>query len=121
MASVLDISQSREPGREVEAGLVLLEEPLLNVAQAASLLNVRESWVRAAARAGRLPCVRVGRHLRFSREQLQRWLGEQRASTPHPPSGRSAAPVGRGPRMQTNTGGGDEQLQRPSGSGQRER
>lgn len=84
MGSVLDISGSREPSTQVDAGLVLLDEPLLNVGQAASLLNVRESWVRAAARAGRLPCVRVGRHLRFSREQLQHWLGEQCATAPAP-------------------------------------
>ena len=73
-------------------GLVMLEEPLLNVAQAASLLNVRESWVRAAARTGRLPCVRVGRHLRFSREQLQQWLGEQCATVPAPRVGALRSP-----------------------------
>jgi excisionase family DNA binding protein len=84
MGTILGVSETRGPERQVEAGLVLLDEPLLNVAQAASLLNVRESWVRAAARAGRLPCVRVGRHLRFSREQLQHWLGEQCTTTPAP-------------------------------------
>ena len=92
MGTVLGISESREPERPAETGPVLLEEPLLNVAQAASLLSVRESWVRAAARAGRLPCVRVGRHLRFSREQLQRWLGEQCATTPHPRLGEVRSP-----------------------------
>src|SRR5487761_1803800 len=82
MGSVLDISGSVALGGQVEAGPLSLGEPLLNVAQAASLLNVRESWVRTAARTGQLPCVRVGRHLRFSREQLEQWLGEQCATTP---------------------------------------
>ncbi len=41
-----------------------LEEPLLDVEQAAALLNVRPSWVRDATRAQRLQCIRVGRHLR---------------------------------------------------------
>lgn len=44
-----------------------LAEPLLNCEQAAALLNVRVSWVRDAARLGHLPCLRVGRHLRFTR------------------------------------------------------
>lgn len=85
MGSVLDISGSVEPDGQAETALVSLGEPLLNVSQAASLLNVRESWVRAAARTGQLPCVRVGRHLRFSREQLEHWLGEQCATTPTAP------------------------------------
>jgi hypothetical protein len=45
---------------------VSLAEPLLDSAAAAALLNVRVSWVRDAARLGQLPCLRVGRHLRFT-------------------------------------------------------
>ena len=48
-------------GREVS-----LSEPLLDCVAAAALLNVRVSWVRDAARLGQLPCLRVGRHLRFA-------------------------------------------------------
>lgn len=55
-----------------------LEEPLLNAEQAAALLNVRPSWVRDATRAGRLPCIRVGRHLRFTRPMLERWAAQHR-------------------------------------------
>jgi excisionase family DNA binding protein len=63
---------------------VALDEPLLDCQAAAELLNVRVSWVRDAARLGHLPCLRVGRHLRFTRLMLQEWLAEQVA-------GRSAA------------------------------
>jgi excisionase family DNA binding protein len=55
-----------------------LEEPLLDAEQAAALLNVRPSWVRDATRAGRLPCIRVGRHLRFTRPMLERWAAQHR-------------------------------------------
>jgi excisionase family DNA binding protein len=55
-----------------------LEEPLLDVEQAAALLNVRPSWVRDATRAGRLPCIRVGRHLRFTRPMLEQWAAQHR-------------------------------------------
>jgi excisionase family DNA binding protein len=49
---------------------VALDEPLLDCEAAAVLLNVRVSWVRDAARQGHLPCLRVGRHLRFTRAIL---------------------------------------------------
>jgi excisionase family DNA binding protein len=56
---------------------VSLSEPLLDCEAAAALLNVRVSWVRDAARLGHLPCLRVGRHLRFTRVMLEDWLAEQ--------------------------------------------
>jgi excisionase family DNA binding protein len=55
-----------------------LDEPLLDAEQAAALLNVRPSWIRDATRAGRLPCIRVGRHLRFTRPMLERWAAQHR-------------------------------------------
>jgi len=63
----------------VDTRLMLsLEEPLLDAEQAAALLNVRPSWVRDATRAGRLPCIRVGRHLRFTRPMLEQWAAGHR-------------------------------------------
>lgn len=59
-----------------------LDEPLLDCEQAAALLNVRPSWVRDATRAGRLPCIRVGRHLRFTRPMLEAWAANHRTEAP---------------------------------------
>lgn len=55
---------------------------MLDSVAAAALLNVRVSWVRDAARLGQLPCLRVGRHLRFTRVMLEEWLAGQVASPP---------------------------------------
>lgn len=67
----------------VDPVLVLsLDEPLLDVEQAAALLNVRPSWVREATRAERLPCIRVGRHLRFTRPMLEQWAAQHALRTP---------------------------------------
>jgi excisionase family DNA binding protein len=81
---------------------VALDEPLLDCVAAAALLNVRVSWVRDAARLGHLPCLRVGRHLRFTRVMLEDWLAAQCAvaSTARPVYVRAAAGAGRrsGPR-----------------------
>ena len=51
-----------------------LDGPLLRPEQAAALLNVKPSWIYDAVRTGRLPCLRVGRHVRFTRAMLEDWL-----------------------------------------------
>jgi excisionase family DNA binding protein len=55
----------------------LTEGPLLCPDEAAELLSVKPSWVYEAARAHRIPCLRVGRHIRFTRAMLEQWLAEQ--------------------------------------------
>jgi excisionase family DNA binding protein len=51
-----------------------LDGPLLRPEEAAELLAVKTSWVYDAVRTGRLPCLRVGRHIRFTRGMLEEWL-----------------------------------------------
>jgi excisionase family DNA binding protein len=51
-----------------------LDGPLLRPDQAAVLLAVKTSWVYDAVRTGNLPCIRVGRHIRFTRAMLEEWL-----------------------------------------------
>jgi excisionase family DNA binding protein len=79
--------ESRTMGAEASAGTAVLgtaadhtglslAEPLLNAAQAAELLNVRVSWVHEAVRERVLPCIRVGRHLRFTKGMLESWLAD---------------------------------------------
>ena len=51
-----------------------LDGPLLRPDQAAALLAVKTSWVYDAVRTGTLPCIRVGRHIRFTRGMLEEWL-----------------------------------------------
>lgn len=55
-----------------------LHEPLLDASAAATLLAVRPSWIYEAVRAGRLPHLKIGRHIRFLRSDLERWVLEQR-------------------------------------------
>jgi len=46
--------------------------PMLTAAEASTILRVRVPQVYALARDGILPAVRVGRAVRFNREQLER-------------------------------------------------
>ena len=47
---------------------------LLDADQAGAMLNVPPSWCLAEARAGRLPCVRLGRYVRFRHGDVEQWL-----------------------------------------------
>jgi excisionase family DNA binding protein len=62
-----------------------LAEPLLDTAVAARLLSVRPSWIYEAVRAGRIPHLKIGRHIRFLRSDLEDWVVSRRI-------GESAAP-----------------------------
>jgi excisionase family DNA binding protein len=56
-----------------------LDQRLLTPSQAAELLAVRTSWIYGAVRTHHLPCIRIGRHIRFTQDMLERWLEEQAA------------------------------------------
>ena len=51
-----------------------LAGPLLDAAAAARLLSVRPSWIYEAVRAGHLPHLKIGRHIRFLRSDLEDWV-----------------------------------------------
>ncbi len=50
-------------------------ERLLDVAQAAELLGVRERWIYEHPE---LPSFKIGRYLRFRGSELETWLEDQR-------------------------------------------
>jgi excisionase family DNA binding protein len=54
-----------------------LDGPLLRPDQAAALLAVKTSWIYDAVRTGHLPCIRVGRHIRFTQAMIEEWLLSQ--------------------------------------------
>lgn len=49
-------------------------ENLMTVKEVAVLLSVHPKKVQRMARAGELPCVRIGSVYRFAPAQLQRWF-----------------------------------------------
>ena len=57
-----------------DAAVQRLDTPLLTPAEAAQLLAVKPSWIYEAVRSGTLPCLRIGRHIRFTRTMLEGWL-----------------------------------------------
>ncbi|WP_375546536.1 helix-turn-helix domain-containing protein [Actinophytocola gossypii] len=60
-----DHSEDRAEGCGADLGVAVFTP-----AQAAAVLQVRESWLRRRAAERRVPCTMLGKHLRFSRADL---------------------------------------------------
>jgi hypothetical protein len=61
-----------------------MEEPamarLVNLGQLALALRLPREWLKAEASAGRIPCLRVGRHMRFNVVAVEQALYERAGS-----------------------------------------
>ena len=64
-------------------GIVTAEIPdVLTVEEVATWLRINRKTVYEAAKGGQIPCCKVGRILRFSRQAVLQWLnGQGRVST----------------------------------------
>jgi excisionase family DNA binding protein len=58
-----------------------MSAPLLDAKQAGELLNVPPSWCLAQAREGKIPHIRLGKYVRFDRDELDRWWRERMAGS----------------------------------------
>jgi excisionase family DNA binding protein len=67
---------TRTPDHD-DATVHRLDAPLLTPTEAAQLLAVKPSWIYEAVRSGTLPCLRIGRHIRFTRTMLEDWLQDR--------------------------------------------
>jgi excisionase family DNA binding protein len=47
---------------------------LVDAAEVAERLSVPKSWVLESARSGTMPCVRLGRYVRFDLVDVEAWL-----------------------------------------------
>jgi excisionase family DNA binding protein len=66
-----------------QAAVILLDRPLLTAEEVAALLAVPRSSVYeyARRRVDPLPSVLIGRHRRFDRRSVERWLSAQLAGS----------------------------------------
>ena len=85
---------------------------LFTPAQAAGLLQVRESWLRRRAGERRVPCSFVGKHLRFSRADLESIVADGRPASSVGRRRRSRVPASRSvsSRGRVHPLGGDDYI-----------
>lgn len=50
---------------------------LLTLEQLAERLTVKKSWLYQRTRVNSIPCIRLGRHIRFNEQEVSRWLQDQ--------------------------------------------
>jgi Helix-turn-helix domain len=55
------------------------EEPLWTPVDLATKWQVRPSWVYKAVESSELPCIRLGKYLRFHPDDIARWLAARRS------------------------------------------
>jgi excisionase family DNA binding protein len=51
-----------------------VSDRLLDAVEVADRLGVPVSWVRESARSGAIPCVRLGRYVRFDLADVEAWI-----------------------------------------------
>jgi excisionase family DNA binding protein len=51
---------------------------IMTIGEAAKYLRISLSSLYKIAQNGRIPCQKVGRHWRFRRQSIDRWLDEQK-------------------------------------------
>lgn len=77
MAAIPDTTElTRSKTEQGQQSSNLLDEPLLKADEAAQLLHVPRSTLYELVKSRRLPHVRMGRSLRFTRVHLARWVDE---------------------------------------------
>ena len=60
----------------MERGRDRVSDRLLDAAAIADRLGVPKTWVLESARSGAMPCVRLGRYVRFDLVDVEAWLEE---------------------------------------------
>ncbi|ADY12455.1 helix-turn-helix domain-containing protein [Sphaerochaeta globosa] len=60
-----------------------IKDEVLTLQECSAYLKIAESTIYVLARKGKIPCQKVGRNWRFSKDALDRWLrGEDILSPP---------------------------------------
>lgn len=71
--------KTSEHDSSIDPGPLSLADPLLDADEAARILgSIPAKTVLQLAREGRLPSVRIGRHVRFVRAELEATLAQRR-------------------------------------------
>jgi excisionase family DNA binding protein len=85
---------------------------VLSIEELSAYLKIPKSTLYKLVREGKVPCQKIGRHLRFRKEAIDRWLEGTHADTTNRQDGRfertEGAPEGRGPGKARIEDGGDE-------------
>ena len=87
-------------------------DEVLTIKELSTYLKIPKSTLYKLVREGKVPCQKIGRHLRFSKAVIDRWLGDTHGDTTNRQESRfgrtEGAPEGRGPGKARVKDGGNE-------------
>jgi len=75
LANLVDLAAEEITGKQPGPSLT---EPTLDSQELAALLKIPESTVLELARRGEIPCLRLGKHVRFDRAEVAEALARRR-------------------------------------------
>lgn len=85
---------------------------VLTIEELSAYLKIPKSTLYKLVREGKVPCQKIGRHWRFRKEAIDRWLEETHGDTTNRQDSRfgrtEGAPEGRGPGKARVKDGGNE-------------
>ncbi len=61
---------------------------VLTIEELSTYLKISKSTLYKLVREGKIPCQKIGRHWRFRKAAIDRWLEETRSYNPHPDDSR---------------------------------
>src|SRR5687768_3473147 len=96
-------------GLEGEDNMDFADGQLLRPAEVIDLLGVSRSWLYDAAKAGRIPCVRLGGPdgpVRFRAGELEAWIEGSRIAPPDPATAKRAEDTSASARRRVEHGDG---------------
>jgi excisionase family DNA binding protein len=53
-------------------------EKLLTLNEMAEQLNVKQSWLKAMIFRNEIPFIKIGKHIRFSPKEIQKWIEDRK-------------------------------------------
>ena len=87
-------------------------DEVLTIKELSAYLKIPKSTLYKLVREGKVPGQKIGRHLRFSKAVIDRWLGDTHGDTTNRQDSRfgriEGAPEGRGPGKARVKDGGNE-------------
>jgi len=60
------------------------QRKFLTISEIANYLNIKEKTIYAKVEAGEIPCYRIGRLIRFKKDEIDAWIGTKKVVTINP-------------------------------------
>ena len=54
-----------------------MDQNLIGISEMAKKLDVPVSWIYSRTRTNEIPCIRLGKYLKFDSERVMQWIQEQ--------------------------------------------